>query len=59
MAIDVYLQIDGIKGDMENVMIAHMDQVMSDGGPLQDNIGLRFSKLKWRYTQHAEIKVAR
>lgn len=37
--------------EMENVMIAHMDQVMSDGGLLQDNIGLRFSKVKWRYTQ--------
>lgn len=36
---------------LENVMISHMDQVMSDGGLLQDEIGLCFSKVKWTYTQ--------
>ena len=37
--------------EMENVMIASMDQVISDGFVLHDEIGLRFSKVKWRYTQ--------
>lgn len=37
--------------ELENVMIANMDQLVSDGGLLQDEIGLRFSKVKWKYTQ--------
>ncbi|MBC7624682.1 MAG: type VI secretion system tube protein Hcp [Aeromicrobium sp.] len=37
--------------ELENVMIANMDQVASDGGLLHDDIGLRFSKIKWKYTQ--------
>lgn len=36
---------------LENVMIANMDQVASEGGLLHDDIGLRFSKVKWKYTQ--------
>lgn len=37
--------------ELENVMIASMDQVANGGGLLQDDIGLRFSKVKWKYTQ--------
>jgi type VI secretion system secreted protein Hcp len=37
--------------ELENVMLSHMDQVMRDGGMLHDEIGLRFSKVKWSYTQ--------
>ena len=37
--------------ELENVLIANIDQVMSNGGLLQDEIGLRFSKVKWKYTQ--------
>lgn len=37
--------------EMENVMIASMDQVISEGMLLHDEIGLRFSKVKWKYTQ--------
>lgn len=37
--------------ELENVMIANMDQVASEGGLLHDDIGLRFSKVKWKYTQ--------
>lgn len=36
--------------ELENVMISHMDQSMSGGGLLQDEIGLCFSKIKWTYT---------
>ena len=37
--------------ELENVMIANMDQQMSESGLVQDDIGLRFSKVKWKYTQ--------
>jgi type VI secretion system secreted protein Hcp len=38
--------------ELENVMLAHMDQVMCDGGGvLRDEIGLCFSKVMWTYTQ--------
>ncbi|UGQ45579.1 Hcp family type VI secretion system effector [Massilia endophytica] len=37
--------------ELENVMISSMDQMLGDSGLLQDDIGLRFSKVKWRYTQ--------
>ena len=37
--------------ELENVLIANIDQVMSDGGLLADEIGLRFAKVKWKYTQ--------
>jgi len=36
--------------ELENVMLAHMDQVLAEGG-LHDEIGLCFSKVKWTYTQ--------
>jgi len=37
--------------ELENVMLSHVDQVMRDGGVLQDEFGLCFSKIKWTYTQ--------
>ncbi|MFC0254333.1 Hcp family type VI secretion system effector [Massilia consociata] len=37
--------------ELENVMVSHMDQAMSGGGLVQDEIGLCFSKVKWSYTQ--------
>ncbi|MBJ7314088.1 Hcp family type VI secretion system effector [Rugamonas sp. CCM 8940] len=37
--------------ELENVMIANMDQLISEGNILHDDIGLRFSKVKWKYTQ--------
>ena len=37
--------------ELENVMLYHMDQLVRDGGLLQDEVGLRFSKVKWTYTQ--------
>lgn len=37
--------------ELENVLLSHMDQVMSGGGVLHDEIGLCFSKVKWSYTQ--------
>lgn len=37
--------------ELENVMIASMDQLVSEGSILHDSIGLRFSKVKWKYTQ--------
>ena len=66
MAIDVYLQIDGIKG--ESLDDKHKDWIecssvawgvlqprsataSTGGGLLQDEIGLCFSKVKWSYTQ--------
>jgi type VI secretion system secreted protein Hcp len=40
--------------ELENVMIANMEQMVSTGSILHDNIGLRFSKIKWTYT-HQKI----
>lgn len=37
--------------ELENVMIASVEQMISQGSILHDNIGLRFSKVKWKYTQ--------
>lgn len=37
--------------ELDNVIVAHVDQVLRDGGLLHDEIGLRFSKVKWKYTQ--------
>lgn len=36
--------------ELMNVMLAHMDQSLGEGG-LQDEIGLCFSQVKWTYTQ--------
>jgi type VI secretion system secreted protein Hcp len=62
MAIDAYLQIDGIKSESQgsahqgwieltSVMTASMEQMISQGSILHDNFGLRFSRVKWKYTQ--------
>lgn len=37
--------------EMENVMIASVDQTVHEGVILHDAVGLRFSKVKWKYTQ--------
>jgi type VI secretion system secreted protein Hcp len=37
--------------ELENVMIASMEQMVGQGSILQDSIGLRYSKVKWSYTQ--------
>ena len=37
--------------ELENVMIANMEQMVSQGSILHDSMGLRFSKVKWKYTQ--------
>lgn len=37
--------------ELENVMVANMEQMISQGSILHDNIGPRFSKVKWSYTQ--------
>lgn len=37
--------------ELENVMIANVEQMLNDGNMLHDEIGLRFSKVKWKYTQ--------
>lgn len=37
--------------EMENVMIASITQSVHEGSILRDSIGLRFAKVKWKYTQ--------
>jgi len=37
--------------ELENVLIANIDQVIHEGSILLESIGLRFSKVKWKYTQ--------
>jgi type VI secretion system secreted protein Hcp len=37
--------------ELENVLVASVDQSIHSGLTIQDAIGLRFSKVKWRYTQ--------
>lgn len=37
--------------ELENVLIASMDQVCHEGSGIHDAIGLRFSKVRWTYTQ--------
>lgn len=37
--------------ELENVIISNMDQILSDGNILHDEIGLRYSRVKWKYTQ--------
>lgn len=37
--------------ELENVIVANMEQLVSEGSILHDSIGLRFSKVKWKYTQ--------
>ncbi len=37
--------------ELENVLIGSMNQVVYEGAGLHDAIGLKFSKIKWKYTQ--------
>lgn len=37
--------------ELENVLIASVSQAAHEGGILHDAVGLRFSKVKWRYLQ--------
>jgi type VI secretion system secreted protein Hcp len=37
--------------ELGNVLIASMQQLVSGGSILHDSIGLRFSRVKWKYTQ--------
>lgn len=37
--------------ELENVLIGSMEQMVHEGTILRDNIGLKFAKVKWRYTQ--------
>lgn len=37
--------------ELENVLIANVSQAVHGGGILSDVVGLRFSKIKWKYTQ--------
>lgn len=37
--------------ELENVLVADMQQLISGGSILHDSIGLRFSRVKWKYTQ--------
>lgn len=45
------LRIKYYEVELENVLIASIEQVVSEGSVLHDSIGLRFSKVKWKYTQ--------
>jgi type VI secretion system secreted protein Hcp len=37
--------------ELENVLIGSIDQVVHEGSILHDSIGLKFSKVKWKYSQ--------
>lgn len=37
--------------ELENVLIGSMEQVVSEGNILHDSVGLKFSRVKWKYTQ--------
>lgn len=37
--------------ELENVLIGSMDQVVHEGDILHDSIGLKFSKVHWKYTR--------
>jgi len=37
--------------ELENVLVGSIDQVMHGGAGLYDNFTLKFSKVKWKYTQ--------
>jgi hypothetical protein len=57
LAFEIVLPIEHVcirkyyEVELENVMIASMEQVIHGGSILYDSIGLRFSKVKWKYTQ--------
>lgn len=35
--------------ELENVLIGNISQVVHEGNILHDSIGLKFSKVKWKY----------
>lgn len=37
--------------ELENVLIGNVDQAIHEGGDLRDSIGLKFSRVKWKYTR--------
>lgn len=37
--------------ELENVLIGNVNQTVYEGSIMQDAIGLKFSKVKWKYTQ--------
>ena len=37
--------------ELENVLIAHVNQAVHAGDILHDSVGLRFSRVKWKYTK--------
>lgn len=37
--------------ELDNVLVANIEQMVSEGSILHDSIGLRFSKVKWKYSQ--------
>jgi type VI secretion system secreted protein Hcp len=37
--------------ELENVLIGSVDQAVHEGGLMHDQISLKFSKVKWKYTQ--------
>jgi type VI secretion system secreted protein Hcp len=37
--------------ELENVLIGGVNQAVHEGGLLQDSISLKFSKVRWKYTQ--------
>jgi type VI secretion system secreted protein Hcp len=37
--------------ELENVLIASIEQMVSEGSIVHDSIGLRFSQVRWKYTQ--------
>ena len=46
-------QIPGYEAfiELENVLIGSMDQTIHEGNVLHDSIGLKYSRVKWKYTQ--------
>jgi type VI secretion system secreted protein Hcp len=37
--------------ELENVLIANMEQMVAEGSILRDHIALHFTKVKWKYSQ--------
>lgn len=37
--------------ELENVLVGHVDQQLVPGDILHETVGLKFSKIKWKYTQ--------
>ena len=37
--------------EIENVLIGHVEPDLHPGDILAEHVGLKFSKIKWRYTQ--------